>query len=139
MAFVPGRPPDRCPAAGQDAWPSRSPPYLTGTYLGIDLVPDLVAHATAGGPCGPDWRFEVIDTSRSPRPTAPPTWSAFFFVMTHLLPEQTFWYLEEAKRGAEAGRSGSFFSFSGVPRANKAQCRSLGHPAHRQARAPAPR
>lgn len=34
--------------------------WLKGTYLGVDLVPDLIDHARKIA-ARPDWRFEVID------------------------------------------------------------------------------
>lgn len=76
--------------------------YLTGPYLGIDLVPDLVAHArqVAGRP---DWRFEVIDHIEIPEADGAADMVCFFSVMTHLLHEQTFWYLEEARRVLKPG------------------------------------
>jgi len=76
--------------------------HLSGRYLGVDLVPDLVAHArqVAGRP---DWRFEVIDHIEIPEADGAADMVCFFSVMTHLLHEQTFWYLEEAKRVLKPG------------------------------------
>jgi ubiquinone/menaquinone biosynthesis C-methylase UbiE len=76
--------------------------YLTGTYLGIDLVPDLVTHAEAI--CDrPDWRFEVIDHIAIPEADERADMVCFFSVMTHLLHEQSFWYLQEARRVLKPG------------------------------------
>jgi SAM-dependent methyltransferase len=77
--------------------------YLTaGTYLGLDLVPDLVDHARriAGRP---DWRFEVIDHIGIPEADGRADLVCFFSVLTHLLHEQSYWYLEEAKRVLKPG------------------------------------
>ena len=76
--------------------------YLTGGYLGIDLVPDLVAHARQVTQ-RPDWRFEVIDHIEIPEADTTADMVCFFSVMTHLLHEQSFWYLEEAKRVLKPG------------------------------------
>jgi SAM-dependent methyltransferase len=76
--------------------------YLKGRYLGIDLVPDLVAHAKklVGRP---DWRFEVIEHIEIPEADGMADMVCFFSVLTHLLHEQGYWYLEEAKRVLKPG------------------------------------
>jgi SAM-dependent methyltransferase len=76
--------------------------WLKGTYLGIDLVPDLVAHARKVA-ARPDWRFEVIDHIGIPDADGTADMVCFFSVLTHLLHEQTFWYLEEARRVLKPG------------------------------------
>jgi SAM-dependent methyltransferase len=76
--------------------------YLEGRYLGIDLVPDLVAHARAIAG-RPEWRFEVIDHIGIPEADGEADMVCFFSVLTHLLHEQGFWYLEEAKRVLKPG------------------------------------
>src|SRR5262249_28613851 len=67
--------------------------YLRGRYLGIDLVPDLVQHAqkTAGRT---DWRFEIIDHIEIPEVAERTDMVCFFSVFTHMLHEQSYWYLE---------------------------------------------
>jgi SAM-dependent methyltransferase len=71
-------------------------------YLGVDLVPDLVAHARAI--CGrPDWRFEVIDHIAIPEADGQADLVCFFSVLTHLTHEQGYWYLEEARRVLKPG------------------------------------
>ena len=68
-----------------------------GAYLGTDLVPDLVAFARKS--CGrPDWRFEVVNSLRIPAPDQSADMVCFFSVLTHLLHEQSYLYLEEATR-----------------------------------------
>lgn len=76
--------------------------FLRGTYLGIDLVPDLIDHARSitGRP---DWRFEVIDHIGIPEADGKADMVCFFSVLTHLLHEQSYWYLEEAKRVLKPG------------------------------------
>ena len=76
--------------------------YLSGTYLGIDLVPDLIEHARSVA-ARPDWRFEVIDHIAIPEADGVADMVCFFSVLTHLLHEQSFWYLEEAKRVLKPG------------------------------------
>ncbi|WP_374282460.1 class I SAM-dependent methyltransferase [Novosphingobium sp.] len=76
--------------------------YLTGSYLGIDLVPDLIQHARKIS-ARPDWRFEVIDHIGIPAPDNSADFVCFFSVLTHLLHEHSYWYLEEAKRVLKPG------------------------------------
>jgi SAM-dependent methyltransferase len=73
-----------------------------GRYLGVDLVPDLVAHARKVA-ARPDWRFEVIDHIAIPEADGQADVVCFFSVLTHLLHEQSYWYLEEAKRVLKPG------------------------------------
>jgi SAM-dependent methyltransferase len=76
--------------------------WLKGRYLGIDLVPDLVAHARKIA-ARPDWRFEVIDHIAIPEADGAADMVCFFSVLTHLLHEQSYWYLEEARRVLKPG------------------------------------
>ena len=71
--------------------------WLKGRYLGIDLVPALVSHARKIAQ-RPDWRFEVIRHIGIPEADGQADMVCFFSVLTHLLHEQSYWYLEEAKR-----------------------------------------
>jgi SAM-dependent methyltransferase len=68
----------------------------------IDLVPDLVAHARKIA-ARPDWRFEVIDHIAIPEAGGAADMVCFFSVLTHLLHEQSYWYLEEARRVLKPG------------------------------------
>jgi SAM-dependent methyltransferase len=71
-------------------------------YLGIDLVPDLITYARTI--CArPDWRFEVIDHIGIPEADGQADMVSFFSVLTHLLHEQGYWYLEEARRVLKPG------------------------------------
>jgi SAM-dependent methyltransferase len=71
--------------------------YLAGPYLGIDVVPELVdcARTLVGRT---DWRFEVADGFRIPEQDCRADMVCFFSVFTHLLHEQSYLYLQEAKR-----------------------------------------
>lgn len=76
--------------------------WLRGRYLGLDLVPDLVAHARQGA-ARADWRFEVVDHIGIPEADGQADMVCFFSVLTHLLHEQSYWYLEEARRVLKPG------------------------------------
>ena len=76
--------------------------YLTGKYLGIDLVPDLVEHARKITN-RPDWRFETVDHIGIPEADGQADMVCFFSVITHLTHEQSYWYLEEAARVLKPG------------------------------------
>ena len=76
--------------------------WLEGSYLGVDLVPALVAHARKVAN-RPDWRFEVIDHIAIPEVDGKADMVCFFSVLTHLLHEQSYWYLEEARRVLKPG------------------------------------
>jgi SAM-dependent methyltransferase len=76
--------------------------FLEGRYLGIDVVPDLVdfARELVGRP---DWRFEVTEGIAIPEADCRADMVAFFSVFTHLLHEQTYTYLAEARRVLKPG------------------------------------
>ncbi len=75
--------------------------YLTGHYLGIDVVPELLAYAQRNGK--PHWRFEVTTGQIIPEQDAQADMICFFSVLTHLLHEQSYIYLREAKRVLKPG------------------------------------
>jgi SAM-dependent methyltransferase len=74
----------------------------TGKYLGIDVVPGLVAYARKLVP-RPDWRFEVAEGLKIPEADQQADMVCFFSVLTHLLHEESFVYLREAKRVLKPG------------------------------------
>ena len=76
--------------------------YLLGKYAGFDVVDDLVEYArlTVNRP---DWGFEVIDHIAIPEPDGCADMVCFFSVLTHLLHEHSYWYLEEARRVLKPG------------------------------------
>lgn len=76
--------------------------YLQGPYLGIDIVPELVAHAKALV-ARPDWTFSTATGLEIPEAADRADIVCFFSVFTHLLHEQSYVYLREAKRVLKPG------------------------------------
>ena len=76
--------------------------YLTGKYLGIDVVPGLVAYARTLV-ARADWRFEVAEGLKIPEADGRADMVCFFSVLTHLLHEESFVYLREARRVLKPG------------------------------------
>jgi SAM-dependent methyltransferase len=77
-------------------------PYLThGRYLGTDVVPELLDYARRG--CPPSWQFEVVEGLRIPFADSCADFATFFSVFTHLLHEESFAYLVEARRVVRPG------------------------------------
>ena len=76
--------------------------YLTGSYLGIDVVPELLeyAHRLVQRP---DWRFQIASGLTIPEQDQKADMVCFFSVFTHLLHEESFVYLREAKRVLKPG------------------------------------
>jgi SAM-dependent methyltransferase len=89
-------------------------PYLgtTGQVLGTDVVLDLLKYAAKD--CPPDWRFALVEDIRIPYPDNCADFSCFFSVFTHLLHEETYCYLLEAKRVVRPGGR-IVFSFLELP------------------------
>jgi ubiquinone/menaquinone biosynthesis C-methylase UbiE len=76
--------------------------YLKGPYLGIDVVPELVKHAEKLA-ARRDWRFEVASGLKIPEKGDRADIVCFFSVFTHLLHEQSYEYLKDAKRVTKPG------------------------------------
>ena len=76
--------------------------YLTGSYLGTDVVPDLVDYARRLA-ARPDWRFEAVVDTVIPEADARADFICFFSVFTHLALTDSFRYLKEAARVARPG------------------------------------
>jgi ubiquinone/menaquinone biosynthesis C-methylase UbiE len=76
--------------------------YLTAKYLGIDVVPDLLAFARKLV-ARPDWRFELASGLSIPENDQQADMVCFLSVVTHLLHEESFVYLREAKRVLKPG------------------------------------
>ncbi len=76
--------------------------YLTGKYLGIDVVPELINYARklVGRP---EWRFQMAEGLTIPEQDEKADMVCFFSVLTHLLHEESFVYLREAKRVLKPG------------------------------------
>ncbi|CAN7444608.1 class I SAM-dependent methyltransferase [Pseudoxanthomonas sp. LjRoot143] len=76
--------------------------YLTGPYVGIDVVPELFQYAQRK--CGrDDWRFYSAPGTVIPEPDASADFITFFSVFTHLQFEETYRYLQDAKRVLKPG------------------------------------
>lgn len=76
--------------------------YLKGRYLGIDVVPELIEYARRNV-VRPDWRFEIAKGLTIPERDETADMVCFFSVLTHLLHEESFLYLREAKRVLKPG------------------------------------
>lgn len=83
--------------------------YPTLRYLGLDVVPELLDYARrkAGRT---DFVFEKVDAVALPFADAAADFCAFFSVFTHILPEESFVYLEETHRVLKPGGK-AVFSF----------------------------
>lgn len=77
-------------------------PSHKGRYLGTDVVPSLVEHARAEANRS-DWRFETVETITIPEDDGVADVVCMFSVLTHLLHEQSYLYLEEARRVLRSG------------------------------------
>jgi len=75
--------------------------YLTGRYLGTDVVPALLDNARKYGK--PGWRFEAASAIAIPEQDSAADVVCFFSVLTHLLHEDSFRYLRDAKRVLKPG------------------------------------
>lgn len=76
--------------------------YLNVKYLGIDVVSELINNARKfTGQT--DWRFEVMDGRSIPEEDNKVDIVCFFSVFTHILHEQSYNYLREAKRVLKPG------------------------------------
>ncbi|MEI2741083.1 MAG: class I SAM-dependent methyltransferase [Candidatus Competibacter sp.] len=76
--------------------------YLTGLYVGLDVVPELFQYA-AELCARPDWKFYAAPGLRIPEPDDSADFICFFSVFTHLLHEESFKYLEDARRVVKPG------------------------------------
>lgn len=76
--------------------------YLEGKYLGIDVVPELLAYARKLVP-RQDWQFQIASGLKIPENDKEADMVCFFSVLTHLLHEESFVYLREAKRVLKPG------------------------------------
>lgn len=71
--------------------------YLEGHYLGIDVVPELYAYAEKLAR-RPDWTFTKAPGLTIPVADASADFICFFSVFTHLTHEESYRYLEDARR-----------------------------------------
>lgn len=72
-------------------------PYLRGPYLGTDAIPAFL-RAARRAVSAPNFRFVRVRGVAIPAPDGSADVVAFFSVLTHLLHEHSYLYLEEAKR-----------------------------------------
>ena len=70
-------------------------------YLGIDIVAELLDYAASQSPAG--YRFVLNHTLSLPAPDASTDIVAIFSVITHLLHQESYVYLQEAKRVLKPG------------------------------------
>ncbi|MGH8095162.1 MAG: class I SAM-dependent methyltransferase [Chthoniobacterales bacterium] len=71
-------------------------------YLGVDIVPEMLAFAAEK--CRqPRWRFELVTDPRIPENDEVADMVCFFSVFTHLMEEESFLYLREARRVLRPG------------------------------------
>jgi 2-polyprenyl-3-methyl-5-hydroxy-6-metoxy-1,4-benzoquinol methylase len=71
--------------------------YGSGEYLGLDVVSELVEYAR-NLVKRPGWRFEITEGLQIPEKDGRADMVCFFSVLTHLLHEDSYVYLQEAKR-----------------------------------------
>jgi SAM-dependent methyltransferase len=91
--------------------------FLTsGSYLGTDVLPELLAHARVLCPRG-DFRFEEVAAIEIPAAVASFDYCCFFSVFTHLMHAESFRYWREVRRVL---RPGGRFVFSFLEFANAA-------------------
>jgi ubiquinone/menaquinone biosynthesis C-methylase UbiE len=81
---------------------SRSRFRDTIRYLGIDIVPEMLEFATEK--CQqPAWRFELALEPKIPEADESADIVCFISIFTHLMQEESFLYLREARRVLKAG------------------------------------
>lgn len=71
--------------------------YLRGRYLGVDVAPQLLDYAKTLVN-RPEWRFEVANGFTIPEEDGQADMVCFFSVLTHLRHEESYLYLQEARR-----------------------------------------
>lgn len=77
-------------------------PYLTsGRFLGTDVVQELLDYAREG--CPANWEFALVEDIRIPFREDSADFACFFSVFTHLLHEESYCYLHEARRVVKPG------------------------------------
>lgn len=104
--------------------------YLTrGKYLGTDVVTELLQYARKNM-AHPQFRFEVVNGLTIPEKDEQADFVCFFSVFTHLLHEESYRYLTEAKRVLKPGGK-IVFSFLEFAMAQhwvvfEADCQTIG-------------
>ena len=72
------------------------------SYLGIDVVPELVEYAIEKSG-RPDWTFRVVDGLTIPEHDSKADMIVFFSVLTHLSRRESLDYLRDAERALKVG------------------------------------
>jgi SAM-dependent methyltransferase len=75
--------------------------YLTGQYLGTDVVQELLDYARQHSQ--PHWELKLIERIEIPERKAVADMVCFFSVFSHLLHEESFCYLRESIRVLKPG------------------------------------
>jgi SAM-dependent methyltransferase len=76
--------------------------WLTGDYLGTDIMPELLDHAR--GLCNrADWKFRVTGGQDIPAADGSADFVCFFSVFTHISHEETWQYIRESARVLKPG------------------------------------
>jgi SAM-dependent methyltransferase len=76
--------------------------WLRGPYVGTDVVPELIDHASTI--CQrPDWRFALVSGLTTPVETESADMVCAFSVFTHLLHEESYAYMEDIRRVLKPG------------------------------------
>jgi SAM-dependent methyltransferase len=71
-------------------------------YMGVDIVPEMIPFAR--DKCArPDWRFVVVEGLSIPEQDNVADYVSFFSVITHLAPDESFRYLQDATRTLKQG------------------------------------
>jgi len=87
---------------GSGRLPYRLRDYLAGGFVGTDILEEALEYAREK--CGrPDWRFIANHLPSIPAEDSMADFVTFFSVFTHLLDEDIFRFLSEAKRVAKPG------------------------------------
>ena len=87
---------------GSGRLPIRIKDSFCGKYIGTDLFPEVLEYARAQVNCE-HFEFIQVDSCRIPIPAGWADIVTFFSVFTHLIDEDCFRYLSEAKRVTKPG------------------------------------
>ncbi|MDP8983091.1 MAG: class I SAM-dependent methyltransferase [Acidobacteriota bacterium] len=79
-------------------------------YLGLDIVPEIMQEARAFAAGDPRFRFEIAQDFKIPIADASATLVVAFSVITHMIDEEGFEYIREARRVLKPGGI-ALFSF----------------------------
>jgi SAM-dependent methyltransferase len=80
------------------------------SYLGLDIIPEILDEARATAAADPRFRFEISMECRIPEPAGSIDLVVGFSLITHLMDEEVYECIQEASRVGKAG-SVAIFSF----------------------------